>query len=133
MRKDLLRSNKSEPPYLGPLTVVGRLVNGTYTLRDSTNAIVDNVPLNHLKPISSLTDVSVEQDYRVEKILKHAGTPGNYQYLVKWWGFPSSANTWEPAKSFSDVTILNQYWKSVTPVKSRPKSRSKSISSQNSQ
>ncbi|GMF33640.1 unnamed protein product [Phytophthora fragariaefolia] len=34
--------------------------------------------------------------YHVEKLLKRRGRSGQYQYLVKWRGYPSSRNSWEP-------------------------------------
>ncbi|GMF43507.1 unnamed protein product [Phytophthora fragariaefolia] len=34
--------------------------------------------------------------YHVEKLLKRRGRSGQYQYLVKWRGYPSSQNSWEP-------------------------------------
>ncbi|KAE9162993.1 hypothetical protein PF005_g30626 [Phytophthora fragariae] len=35
-------------------------------------------------------------NYHVEKLLKRRGYSGQYQYLVKWRGYPSSRNSWEP-------------------------------------
>ncbi|GMG18058.1 unnamed protein product [Phytophthora fragariaefolia] len=34
--------------------------------------------------------------YHVENLLKRRGRSGQYQYLVKWRGYPSSRNSWEP-------------------------------------
>ncbi|GMF35095.1 unnamed protein product [Phytophthora fragariaefolia] len=34
--------------------------------------------------------------YHGEKLLKRRGRSGQYQYLVKWRGYPSSRNAWEP-------------------------------------
>ncbi|GMF41066.1 unnamed protein product [Phytophthora fragariaefolia] len=34
--------------------------------------------------------------YHVEKLVKRRGRCGQYQYLVKWRGYPSSRNSWEP-------------------------------------
>ncbi|KAE9214239.1 hypothetical protein PF004_g15106 [Phytophthora fragariae] len=34
--------------------------------------------------------------YHREKLLKRRGRSGQYQYLVKWRGYPSSRNLWEP-------------------------------------
>ena len=40
--------------------------------------------------------------YNVEKILKKKRTPdGEVHYLVKWEGYDSSENTWEPPENFS--------------------------------
>ncbi|KAE9166347.1 hypothetical protein PF005_g29231 [Phytophthora fragariae] len=32
----------------------------------------------------------------VQRLLKRRGRSGQYQYLVKWRGYPSSRNSWEP-------------------------------------
>ncbi|KAE8885701.1 hypothetical protein PF003_g30431 [Phytophthora fragariae] len=34
--------------------------------------------------------------YHVEQLLKRRGRSGQHQYLVKWRGYPSSHNSWEP-------------------------------------
>ncbi|KAE9169244.1 hypothetical protein PF004_g28242 [Phytophthora fragariae] len=34
--------------------------------------------------------------YHVEQLLKRRGRSGQYQYLVKWRGYPSSRSSWEP-------------------------------------
>ncbi|KAE9337432.1 hypothetical protein PR003_g12009 [Phytophthora rubi] len=34
--------------------------------------------------------------YHVEKLLKRRGRCGQHQYLVKWRGYPSSHNSWDP-------------------------------------
>ncbi|KAE9013741.1 hypothetical protein PR001_g15327 [Phytophthora rubi] len=34
--------------------------------------------------------------YHVEKLRKRRGRSGQYQYLVKWRGYPSTRNWWEP-------------------------------------
>ncbi|MDI9312367.1 MAG: DDE-type integrase/transposase/recombinase [Limnohabitans sp.] len=34
--------------------------------------------------------------YRIEKIIKKRNIKGEAQYLVKWLGYPSSYNSWEP-------------------------------------
>ncbi len=40
-------------------------------------------------------------EYEVEEILSERRDPQNkLEYLVKWLGYPSSANTWEPHKNF---------------------------------
>ncbi|KAE8991932.1 hypothetical protein PR002_g20703 [Phytophthora rubi] len=45
--------------------------------------------------------------YHVEKLLKRRGRSGQYQYLVKWRGYPSSRNSWESeARLEEDCTDL---------------------------
>ena len=53
---------------------------------------------------------SEEEKYNVEKIIdKRAIKKGNrrlYQYLVKWEGYPSSTNTWEPTSNLKGCPEL---------------------------
>ncbi len=56
--------------------------------------------------------------YVVEAILKHKGdNPSNYQFLVKWEGYPHSQNTWEPITSFEDREVITKYFKKLRKEK----------------
>jgi hypothetical protein len=111
MLKDQLRSNKFEPKYVGPFTVVRRTRNGNYSLRDATGDLLDrHVPSDQLKLISKKARPSDTADnvYEVKEILDHKGEPGSYQYLVSWKGY--SDRTWEPQASFLDDAVVKTYW-----------------------
>ena len=127
---DPVRANKWQPKYLGPYTIARRAHNGGYVLRDSTGDILDrHVPIDQLKVLSSkerqpdsdekdsvLTDAQ-HQDvaYAVEAIRDHKGdNPSNYQFLVKWVGYPESENTWEPTTSFQDKEVITKYFKALS-------------------
>jgi len=59
-------------------------------------------PLSHL-PTGVAMDPSPLQpdEYEVEEILsERQDNHGKPEYLVKWRGYPTSANTWEPAHNF---------------------------------
>mgnify|MGYP006155201475 CR=1 FL=1 len=43
----------------------------------------------------------------VEQIEEQRLTRGNVEYLVKWRGFPASANTWEPAGNINAAALLS--------------------------
>ena len=46
----------------------------------------------------------------VEKICEHAATEdGEILYLVKWKGYKSHMNTWEPVDSFENTSVLENY------------------------
>lgn len=135
---DPIKTNKWQPKYLGPYTIVRRAHNGGYVLKDSTGDLLDrHVPIDQLKVMSSKESklkplvnipatVSVpaaadEQDskaeepavsYAVEQIISHTGNnPTNYKFLVKWVGYPHSENTWEPMSNFEDREIITKYFK----------------------
>ena len=112
MLVDQLRGNKFEPKYIGPYTVVRRARNGAYVLKDSTGDLLDrHVPPDQLKLVSKKPRPSdLAQDvWEVQEILKHRGSPGKYEYYVKWKDY--NARTWEPASSFLDDKIIKNYWK----------------------
>jgi hypothetical protein len=112
---DQRRQNKNEPPYVGPYSIIRRTQQGNYVLKDeSTKDILDrHVPPDQLKLVSRKprdADLADNQ-YEVQSILKHRGSPGNYQYYVKWKDY--NDRTWESAASFLDDKIIKNYWKQV--------------------
>jgi hypothetical protein len=114
MIKDPTRQNKFEPVYIGPYTVVRRTRGGTYVLKDATGDPLDrSVPADQMKLISrSRRHIDDERPiYEVEEILDHRGTPDAYEYLIHWKGYDNpSDQTWEPATSFLDDSIVRSYW-----------------------
>jgi hypothetical protein len=132
---DPMNTNKWQPKYIGPYTVVRRSQGGAYVLRDSTGDILDrHVPIDQIKVLSSkekrarqaLSDgeqgddtdtkqAEQEPSYEVERIVDHRGdNPSSYEYLVKWKNYPSSANSWEPIDNFEDREVIVNYWKNLT-------------------
>jgi len=122
MLTDQTRQNKFEPKYVGPYHIVRRTRNhGNYVLRDpSTGEVLDrNVPPDQLKLVSKKPRPSDLKDnqFEVSEILKHRGSPGKYEYYVKWKHY--NDRTWEPASSFLDDTVIKNYWKHSAPVPDR--------------
>jgi len=142
------KTNKWQPKYLGPYTVVRRSQGGAYVLKDTRGDILDrHVPIDQLKVLSSkekkAKQALIDQDgdekqaptevsYEVEKIVDHKGdNPSNYEFLVKWKNYDSSENTWEPLENFEDREVINRYWKSLTQPASTSSSSSLPKSSTN--
>ena len=48
----------------------------------------------NLNPLPDLTDG--QEEHEVEAIVAHKRQGQRYRYLVKWVGYPTSENTWEP-------------------------------------
>ena len=115
MLKDVTRSNKFEPKYVGPYIVLRRSRGGAYVLRDLTGDVLDRrVPGDQLKLVSKKARAKDKDPkavvYVVNKVIDHRGSPGAYEYLVNWSGYSDSDNTWEPATSFLDDAVIKRYW-----------------------
>jgi hypothetical protein len=48
----------------------------------------------------------IEQEYEVEQILNNKWVSGKPYYLVKWKGYDTSENTWEPIENLTNYTAL---------------------------
>ena len=76
-----------------------------------------------------------EEQYEVETIIQHRRKGNRYEYLIKWKGYGSNENTWEPEVNLSNSEeILKEYRKThqVDEVQSRSKCKLLSPSSSNS-
>ncbi|CAG8479632.1 2681_t:CDS:2 [Acaulospora morrowiae] len=52
-----------------------------------------------------------KDEYFVEKIVSHrAGPNGEYQYFLKWLGYPDEDNTWEDECNIFAQDLLYEYW-----------------------
>ena len=65
---------------------------------------------NYLEPPPDI--LNGEEQWEVESIVKHRGTGKRREYFIKWKGYPSSEDTWEPERHLKNArTILNNYKK----------------------
>ena len=61
-----------------------------------------------MKPPPDL--IEGEEEYEVEAITNHKKWDREYQYLVKWKGYPISDNIWKPPNNLKNAReILNDY------------------------
>ncbi len=57
-------------------------------------------------PADHPEDPQPEDQYDVEEIVGWRVYRGKPQYLVKWVGYPSSANTWEPLENLINASVF---------------------------
>ena len=54
--------------------------------------------------------INGQEEYEVEAILSHKRLGRGYSYLIKWKGYPSSDNSWEPEQNIVNAPeLLSQY------------------------
>ncbi|KAG4072620.1 hypothetical protein HA402_004709 [Bradysia odoriphaga] len=47
------------------------------------------------------------EQYEVEKVLKKRTRKGKTEYLIKWLGYPSTSNSWEPSKNLDPALLAS--------------------------
>ena len=57
-------------------------------------------------------EVGEEEDYVVEKIVDQRTRDGRLEYFLKWKGYSSLENTWEPAENLDCPELLEEFKKS---------------------
>ena len=70
-------------------------------------SLIEKAPQN-----AKTTNVEVEdeqEEYEVEQVLGHREISGTAYYLVKWKGYSTSENTWEPIENLQNAqrTMVN--------------------------
>lgn len=63
-----------------------------------------------------------DEEYEVEKILKHKISKGVTFYKLKWKGFPMSDCTWEESSKLECPDLLAEYWDNIKSSKKTPES-----------
>ena len=76
---------------------------------------------NYSRPPPDLVDG--EEEFEVEQILdmKQMGQGRKTHYLVKWKGYPTSDNTWEPEKNLNADELIAEFKQSFRPKKTKGK------------
>ena len=116
---------KFAPKKVGPLEITKIMGPVTYQLKLPSQWKIHNV--FHASLLSAYREndfhgpnypepppdiLNEEEEWEVEAIINHKGTGNRRRYFIRWKGYPSSENTWEPEKYLKHArTILNNYKK----------------------
>jgi hypothetical protein len=117
-------SKKLAPRRYGPFNVIDKISPVAYRIKLPETMKIHNVfhidlltPYhetqshgpNFTQPPPELIDG--EEEYEVEDIIsdRRHGRSKKFQYLVKWFGYPSAENSWVDEKDLHAPEILTQY------------------------
>jgi hypothetical protein len=116
------------PKWIGPFKITKIIGKGAYQLELPHTMTVHPVfHVSLLKPYRSdgrvqppdilICEEDGEEYFLVERVLDHRirknGRARFCEYLVKWQGYGSEHNSWEPESSVSETTQYTNYWNYV--------------------
>ncbi|QRW19748.1 Transposon Tf2-7 polyprotein [Rhizoctonia solani] len=101
-------SNKLDPKHLGPFEITEKISSHAYWLKLPETLKIHNVfcvgllSKLHKSPSKPLPDrpppetIEGEEEYKVEQIIDSKRQQGKWFYLIKWKGYGTEDNSWEP-------------------------------------
>lgn len=115
MIQNVTRGDKLEERYSGPFFVKGYTKHKSYILVDQAdNLLSRDIPTQQIKLIDANKPSQNEikdGHYEVQAIIKHRGTPANYEYLVHWLGYDHPKyHTWQVESDFDSKYHIKLYW-----------------------
>ena len=119
-----VKDGKASANYEGPFKVVSRTAGGSYRLmsNDDTGILPRAYAPSQLKMIAPPEEQDVA--FEVERIIDDKlDEDGIRWYLVRWKGYSSTSDSWEPSENFVDLKIIQSYWNDKTNTRRSPRLR----------
>jgi Chromo (CHRromatin Organisation MOdifier) domain len=107
------RSQKLDSVKVGPYVVEKKLPNDNYKLKLPERVKIH--PVFHISLLSktsnpeSTSDEDLTEEYEVEKILDKRIKKGVTEYLIRWKGYESEEDTWEPTNNLNCHEIVTEF------------------------
>ena len=132
--KTLYPSAKLAPKHCGPFKIMRQLSPAVYEIRIPRHWKIHNMfhanlitpykemaiyGLNYSWPLPDLVDG--EEEFEVEQILdmKQMERGRKTHFLVKWKGYPTSDNSWEPERNINADELIAEFKQSLRPKKTK--------------
>lgn len=75
-------------------------------------------PASSAAPEGAVVDVHGKIEYVIERVLDmKRATDGSWRFLVKWYSFAESENSWEPAESFNSKNLWSVFTQKLLKVR----------------
>lgn len=122
-------SQKLDHKRLGPFKIIKAINSVTFELElpesyriancfhTSLLEPVSEEYLKNMKPSLQPVIIDSHEEYYVDKILDMKQVDGRTYYLVKWYGYSDSDNTWEPVECLTGCEeLLSEFNQTLNPI-----------------
>lgn len=86
--------------------------------------VVDTIPDRTPEPLPPVVTPEGEEEWEVEEVVgwrwKNKRLKTNYQYKVKWKGYPASEDSWQPVENLTNCSEMVEAFHARNPNVPRP-------------
>jgi hypothetical protein len=84
--------------------------NAISSIEDTINKAVTEMVENNEQLLNTENSSEPEPEiYTVENVLRRKANGSNVSYLLKWKGYPSNQNTWEPSENVKHLDLIKLF------------------------